>query len=153
MSYYRDLEPQEVCGARASSIGWLDGKHDFPAGEAGEDFFRALVALLVDPWTPAASAGVHFCPFCRFTGGPGAIAFEGVHVVLGTAVLYVPGPDALFAAPSLIAHYIDAHAYRPPDHFIAAVMDCPPMRSMAYLRSIARHGVQLSARRERPDPR
>ncbi len=46
----------------------------------------------------------------------------------------------LYVAPSLILHYIDAHGYAPPDQFQRAVMECPPMKSMPYLRALLANG-------------
>ena len=59
---------------------------------------------------------------------------------LGTSNLYVPFEGGIFVSPSLIAHYIDAHDYTPPEVFQAAVLECPPMRSMAYLKAILKEG-------------
>ena len=38
----------------------------------------------------------------------------------------------MYVAPQLIVHYIDAHDYRPPGVFCAAVEACPPLGSAAY---------------------
>lgn len=46
---------------------------------------------------------------------------EVVHPV-GDAEIRVSGPDATYAAPTLVAHHTAVHRYRPPDGFIAAVM-------------------------------
>ncbi|MFY1653539.1 hypothetical protein ACN27J_21955 [Solwaraspora sp. WMMB762] len=43
-------------------------------------------------------------------------------VLLGHTEVRVPsGSGAMFAAPSLIWHYVTAHSYRPPAEFIKAV--------------------------------
>jgi hypothetical protein len=34
----------------------------------------------------------------------------------------VAGDGRVYAAPSLVHHYVIAHGYRPPDEFIAAVL-------------------------------
>jgi hypothetical protein len=36
---------------------------------------------------------------------------------------------------------LDWHEYRPPEDFRAAVLACPPMRSMAYLAAIRAAGL------------
>ena len=56
--------------------------------------------------------------------------------------LFVPGETCLYAAPSLVAHYVDAHEYRPPEAFLRAVRACPPMKSMAYLKAIRAFGAR-----------
>ena len=42
--------------------------------------------------------------------------------------------------PSMIAHYIDAHAYAPPAVFWEAVMKCPEMWSDAYAQALILDG-------------
>ena len=37
---------------------------------------------------------------------------------------------------------MNAHNYRPPEEFQRAVLDCPPQKSMPFLRLLARHGVK-----------
>lgn len=34
----------------------------------------------------------------------------------------------MYAAPSLVHHYVVAHGYKPPEEFIAAVMAFPSVR-------------------------
>jgi hypothetical protein len=47
---------------------------------------------------------------------------RGRRLWLGNGEIRIPdGPTAMFAAPTLIWHYVEAHGYRPPDRFIAAV--------------------------------
>ena len=55
---------------------------------------------------------------------------------MGVSNVYVPGNAVIYVAPSLVAHYVDAHEYQPPKEFMEAVLQCPPMRSMEYLRAI-----------------
>jgi hypothetical protein len=40
----------------------------------------------------------------------------------------------------MIVQYIDAHDYQPPAVFQRAVLECPEMRSMAYLTQLRSHG-------------
>lgn len=58
---------------------------------------------------------------------------------MGIGNLFVPAADTIFVAPSLIVHYIDAHEYCPPQPFKDAVLGCPKMRSMKYLKAIRQH--------------
>jgi hypothetical protein len=67
----------------------------------------------------------------------------GLQIAMGANDLYVPGQGVVFVAPSLIAHYIDAHEYAPPAAFQDAVEACPPMRSVAYLRALLKNGPPL----------
>ena len=61
-------------------------------------------------------------------------------VTLGAANLFVPADRFLYVAPSLILHYVDSHAYAPPKEFQDAVLECPEMRSMAYLKAVLANG-------------
>src|SRR5580765_7920700 len=119
MTYFADLAPNNYFGRWDDvlvSVGWLDAAHEYRRGSVPAAFFRALVTLLVEPWQPAALAGHGACEMCRFSGGPGALVFEGTTIGVGTNNLFVPALDGrVFVAPSMIAHYVDAHDYAPPD--------------------------------------
>jgi hypothetical protein len=147
MVYCKDLEPLAFLDRSdwlLSGVGWLDADHDYVRGPVSEAFFAALVELLVDPWQPAACAGRMPCPFCRFTDGPGALYFRGSTVRMGANNLFVPhaATRGAYVAPSLIAHYVDAHEYAPPVAFQEAVLQCPPMRSMAYKKALLAAGIR-----------
>jgi hypothetical protein len=142
MTYVQDLHRcDDLGGTEALGVGWLDVEHEFPVGPVGRDSFVALVRHLSNAWQPFVSAGRHACPFCRFSGGPSRLTIAGHTTELGASLLLVPAPSALYVAPSLIAHYIDAHGYQPPVEFMSAVAALPEMRSMAYLRELRRFGV------------
>lgn len=128
---YEDLSPCTHFGVEQEkllAVGWLDAQSAFAKGKVSSDFFKSLVELLADPWQPVAIAGRQPCSLCRFTGGPSEIKYAGVTARLGAANLFVPNVAHVFVAPSLIAHYIDAHDYCPPMQFQTAVANCPPMR-------------------------
>jgi hypothetical protein len=86
--------------------------------------YARLVELLKQPWEPAIAMGFHRCDLCLYDGPP------------GKRNLYVPAAGAVFVAPELVTHYMNAHGYRPPDEFCAAVLACPPMRSMTYFKAL-----------------
>jgi hypothetical protein len=151
MASYKDLSACDYfgpCDASLIAIGWLAAeKPDYSRGAVSAAFFEALLRLLTDPWQPVALAGMQECFVCRFTGGPTELRYASTTVALGSANLFVPADDCVFVAPSLIAHYIDAHDYAPPAEFQQAVMNCPTMRSIAYLKMVMKHGVhRLGAR-------
>jgi hypothetical protein len=139
---YEDLSPCTYFGnehEKLLAVGWLDADSAFAKGNVSSDFFKSLVELLADPWQPVAIAGRQPCSLCRFTGG--------LTARLGAANLFVPNVAHVFVAPSLIAHYIDAHDYCPPMQFQTAVANCPPMRSIEYLklmRSFGMHKIGVS---------
>jgi hypothetical protein len=149
MTTYIDMEPCDYFGPSLPSsvvaVAWLGGPVHQPDSPPSPVFFDALTALLVDPWQPCAFPGRFPCELCLFSGGPGELSYGGRTIRLGTNNLFVADEDRVYVAPSLIAHYIDAHGYRPPDVFQRAVLACPPMKSVAYLASIGRHGMRRLA--------
>jgi len=55
------------------------------------------------------------------------VEHSGGALFLGHAEIRVPThAETMFAAPSLIWHYVTAHRYRPPDDFVAAVKNYDP---------------------------
>jgi len=126
------------------AVGWLEPGHDYQFGEVSLEVVRKLAELLVEPWQPAVALGRHPCGFCRFTGGPSVFkcGSVGSAVQIGVSNLWLPADGFLYVAPSLILHYMDAHGYSPPLEFQTAVIACPPMRSMAYLKAIIKNGPQ-----------
>lgn len=139
MAHYPDLS---ICrdltsaSSHCIAVGWLEPEHEFARGDVSPEFFEALCRLLVDPWSFVATAGVHPCGFCRFSGG-GSAAFKHYRIEgFGHGMLFVPSGSTLYVSPTSIAHYIDAHGYFPPAEYQRAVMQCPDMRSMAYMRAL-----------------
>lgn len=123
------------------AVGWLERGHEYSQGDVADEFVRALLTLSVNPWQPFATAGVHRCSFCRFSGGPGEVRVDSTVVPVGNRLLVIPGVDSVYVAPSMIVHYVDAHDYSPPRVFQEAVVRCPEMRSMAYLRAVRAHST------------
>ncbi|MEK6247834.1 MAG: hypothetical protein N2C12_06615 [Planctomycetales bacterium] len=122
------------------AVGWLDPDFEYSQGDVDPDVVADLCRLLVAPWEPCVTMGWHDCGFCRFTTGPRQFSYNGTEVTLGITNLFVPTDGELYVVPSLILHYIDAHNYSPPPAFCDAVMDCPEMRSMDYLKAIIKNG-------------
>lgn len=126
---------------RLVAVGWLHPNYEYSRGDVARDFFDALFRLLSDPWQPVSFPGFHACEFCTFSGGPRTLELGTIgEVPIGWANLFVPANGCIYAAPSTIIHYIDAHQYRPPLEFQKAVMDCPRMRSIEYLKAIIANG-------------
>jgi hypothetical protein len=101
------------------NIGWLDPSQPFDQGPVPDWFADALLNVIRNP-TVNLSRGVHDCEFCP----PGtAITYPGPGVKsLAIDEIRVPAePGVMFAAPSLVWHYVIAHDYRPPVEFVEAV--------------------------------
>ena len=142
MSYYADFEVMSARWFYGRAIGWLEPGYAYPRGALEEPVFRKLVELLQNPWQPYAS-GRHPCSLCQFSGGPGGVSYLSTYVRIGVNNLFLPSAWGLFVAPSDILHYIDGHGYLPPEEFQAAVLNCPPMRSIDYLKGLRACGVSL----------
>jgi hypothetical protein len=142
MAYYPDLSSWSYFGteeaAQLVAIGWLDAAHSYSRGEANTPFLDKLIDLLVKPWAPMHLLGFAECPFCALDSY--GVRYKDKKIVVGALNLFVPGDGFLYAAPSMIAHYILSHNYAPPAEFCAAVLRCPPMRSPEYFEAIVRHG-------------
>jgi hypothetical protein len=144
LAWFEDLTPCSYYGEefadRLKAIGWLTWGRSFPTGETPVDVFEKLCRLCQNPWVPVATCGVHQCELCQFTGG-GTSTFKDYWISgVSGASLYVPSDGFLYVAPSSLPHVIDAHRYRPPEEFCAAVRRCPEMRSMAYLKAVLANG-------------
>lgn len=128
MAWYEDLAPCDYFGPDCTpclrAVGWLEQGRPFPTGKVEVEVYARLLELLKEPWQPSFFMGFHRCELCQYEGET------------GTRNLFVPADGLAFVAPEMIAHYMNAHGYRPPDEFCAAVLACPPMRSMPYLKAI-----------------
>jgi hypothetical protein len=68
---------------------------------------------------------------------------EGRYTVSATSStvdLWVPGNGFLWCCPTSITHYVDVHGFCPPSDFCEAVLRCPPMRSMDYMKALLANG-------------
>jgi hypothetical protein len=137
MTTYVDLEPCTYFGPQAVSVlravGWLEAA-GFPAGDTDRAVYKRLVELLSDPFQPVAVAGPHECTLCQFDGPRGA------------KNLFVPNDNVVYVCPELIGHYINAHSYRPPDEFCAAVLKCPDTATPEYRRMLLAAGGRVLLR-------
>ena len=140
MAYFPDLSPctyfGEEAGAFLYAIGWLESDHPIPSGQVSLAFFEKLMLLCKSPWRPElapVSCGIHPCSLCRFNG------VGNQRLIAGCTNVFIPFSKGLFVFPELLPHYISAHNYAPPPEFVDAVMACPPMRSMDYLKQILPH--------------
>lgn len=142
MAYFPDLSPCTYFGSERAeklvAIGWLDEEHPYLRGQVNEPFLDKLFDLLGRPWAPMYFLGYADCPFCTLDSY--GITYKDKKIVVGALNLFVPGDGFLYAAPSMIAHYILTHNYAPPAEFCDAVLRCPPMRSPEYFDAIIQHG-------------
>jgi uncharacterized protein (DUF952 family) len=138
MSYFPDLSTQAFVwgGERVRSIGWLDDVNEFQRGPVAPISLDLLKQHVATAFHFSAFAGVHECELC------GNVKDNGN--------LFVPTPNVVYVAPVMIVHYIEAHAYRPPDEFLDALAACPEQCSPEYMRLLTPYFPSL--RIAIPDP-
>jgi hypothetical protein len=105
------------------NVGWLDASHVFEEGSTPNWFADALLDIIAAPRINSMR-GYHRCPCCprRSEGSMLSVDHPSGALLLGHTEIRVPsGQGTMFAAPSLIWHYVAAHSYRPPAEFIEAV--------------------------------
>ena len=113
MSWFPDMATACMIayGDHVWAIGWLSDKHPFPTGETPPEFLPRLKELCrrwadgLEPlaWWWSSFLGSHRRELCGRSTASGNIG--------------VPAGDVLFAAPEMVAHYIEAHRYAPPAEF------------------------------------
>jgi hypothetical protein len=131
MSYYEDLTAYSYSDwpKPMVNVGWLDRAHQFDVAEPDGRLVEALVELATQPTN--MMRGYHGCQFCRAeppvemasTVDPEQMAY------LGSGEIHVAGASGVtYSAPTLIAHYVSAHHYRPPEDFISAAIEAVTAR-------------------------
>ena len=132
--HFEDLTPYTYCPEEneppALNIGWLDISVPFPKGEASKEFIERLKALIQQPTNQMR--GYQICQFCDdLDMGLGTDKPFDRELYLqyhldgrySSAEIRVQGADGIwYAAPRMIAHYVEAHGYKPPEQFTAAAL-------------------------------
>jgi hypothetical protein len=143
MAYFEDLsEYMYQNSARrpgTKNVGWLGLDHPFDRGVANEDDLGRV-------WnyckiSVAQMRGLHDCEFCsedcNYTDR------HGETLLLGTSEIRVFGSDGtIYAAPTLIYHYMSVHLYKPPEEFIRALRDGPAPPSHEYFDHLSQAGLE-----------
>lgn len=136
MSYFEDLTPYTYQSSAVIdgtvNVGWLDIAFPYSRGKVSEEFLDKLwdflhVRLVI-------LRGPQSCYFCS----PPEILYiaqrNGEDIKLGFGEIRVLGENGrIYAAPTLVYHYIVAHEYQPPEEFIQAVLTGPEPESDQYL--------------------
>ena len=146
MTYYEDLSDYVYApgfvrpGTKA--IGWLARGHVFPTMTPDEEVLDLL--WLYCSISVVDTRGGHDCEFC-----PGCDASygerNGQRLFLGTAEIRVFSRDGrIYAAPTLLYHYVAVHHYKPPDEFLKALREGPRPPSREYFDALARLNLEWS---------
>jgi hypothetical protein len=119
MSYFPDMGTNTMIGTgdHIRAVGWLSAEHALTQGEVPAEFLARLKEFAAR-WDASTTAlgwpvamEMHCCELCDDFMAAGNFG--------------VPGGGLLFVAPEMLPHYVEAHRYRPPDEFIAAVIQSP----------------------------
>jgi hypothetical protein len=135
MAYFRDLTPYAYGHAHHPGVvhvGWLDGIHSFPKGAVDSRLLEKIKLLSREP--VELYRGKHVCELCvtppdiEKTLLPNGLVIDPncawarwVDQRSSNGEIRVRSGNVTFAAPVLIAHYIEEHAYLPPGEFLKAV--------------------------------
>ena len=140
-SDYEYFEHSMVEGTR--NVGWLEKGHDFKRRVPDEELLERLWRLC---WISVAQTrGFHLCDFCPDASSSrwDTAERDDRRLSLGTCEIRVFGSNGeIFAAPSLIYHYVEAHHYCPPDDFVEAVMKGPIPPEEAYFALLEKHALE-----------
>jgi hypothetical protein len=132
MAHYADLTPYtylkktaedvlDSTGLPTLNVGWLENGQPFTTGETSKEFQEKLREFCQPEYKVLATRGFHECEFfCR------------EHARSNTEIR-VLGAKAVYAAPTLIHHYVIAHHYQPPQEFIEAVLNSSHPSSANYV--------------------
>ena len=125
MASFPDLSPYTyfplVRGQRMLNVGWLGAGEPFATGP----FPAELLACVLDLCRSSVNRteGFHECELCPPTReGSLIVGLGGAGVSLGNGEIHVEGDNGIvYAAPTLIYHYIRDHGYAPPMEFTEAL--------------------------------
>jgi hypothetical protein len=131
MAYFADLTRYEYFRLGepgiVQNIGWLDAAHEFSTGPIDAEILARLEQISC--YSANQSRGRHFCDLC-FPACDAIYRLTDKALHLGSAEIRVFSPAGeVFAAPTLLLHYITVHNYLPPPAFLMAVRNgpVPPM--------------------------
>lgn len=123
MTFLPDLCPYPYSNSDSEvlCVGWLDQEKPYPTGDSTTEFKKALACCVNYPIL--LCRGIHLCNFCR-TSINTPYDFEGRPIRGGNGEIHVSGSDGtVFAAPTLVLHYVTEHQYLPPKPFVEAVIE------------------------------
>lgn len=123
MTYFADLTPYAYLpdGPLMMNVGWLDREHDFSRGRVAERDVATMLELAAR--LSNMTRGYRLCEFCD---AESPIVVEAPvrrgRVLLGNGEIHATGRSGeVYAAPTMVVHYVLAHQYLPPSVFIDAL--------------------------------
>lgn len=135
MTYFADLSIYTYHGSEfyrpgTECVGWLEYGYEFEKETPSESLLDLMWEYC--KISVAQLRGIHECQFCP-PGDWFHVERKGERLLLGTSEIRVFGRDGLiYAAPTLIYHYIATHHYKPPEEFLLALKEGPNPQSAEY---------------------
>jgi hypothetical protein len=144
MAYFEDLTEYSYfhSGMRPNlkNIGWLAREYPFEKELASRNTLDLLWNLSVV--MVALTRGRHRCDLCE----PRAVISaerNGVCITLGSSEIRAfSSHGEVYAAPSLIYHYVNTHHYKPPDQFLRALEKGPNPPATEYFDKLKNLGLE-----------
>jgi len=136
MTFFEDLSPYRYTRSKVEmvNVGWLGAGHDFLTGAMPQRALEELLRICSESEPFNMMRGLHDCEFCLVESPvryPTPFNDRGTTSV-GMGEFHVEGPDGrVFAAPTLVLHYMLDHDYLPPTPFIEALLASADKRQPA----------------------
>jgi hypothetical protein len=143
MAYFEDLTAYRYIDddARAGTrnVGWLGSAHAFERADPSDETLDRLWRFC--KISVAQTRGMHDCEFCRDESH--FVTRGDETLLLGSAEIRVFSRSGeIYAAPTLIYHYVKSHHYRPPDEFLRALKEGPAPESQDYFDRLNELGLK-----------
>src|SRR5687767_2054296 len=127
--YYDDMSIYEYMSGfpmlTVFNIGWLEGEHPYTTGDIDDEALNQIRQILFHEKDINKMRGFHMCSLCPYDPvhhAPMYVQIDGKARTLGMSEIWIPGDnDVVYAAPSMIYHYIVEHTYKPPEMFLEAL--------------------------------
>jgi hypothetical protein len=144
MAYFEDLSDYAHFRSEyrrgTKNVGWLDSAHEFPKTVPTEELLDLIWQYC--KLSVAQTRGIHECEMCA-SNTSHYVLRNGQPLLLGSAEIRVFAKDGfIYAAPTLIYHYVSVHHYRPPDEFVRALGEGPRPHSREYFERLEELGLK-----------
>jgi hypothetical protein len=149
LAYFEDLSiysyHAEFVRPNTLNVGWLSDSKSFAKAMPSKETLSLVWSFCLV--SVAQMRGIHDCELCPATQdgeyGSEAAERDGQMLLLGSSEIRVFGTDGtIFAAPTLLYHYIYRHHYAPPDRFIEALGSGPKPPNEKYFKKLEALGLE-----------
>lgn len=148
MTYFEDLSDYNYLGPACyrdgtKNVGWLKMGYRFPVALPSEELLEALWRYC--KISVGQTRGIHSCDFCKDELWYVAER-DGEKLMIGSSEIRVFSKSGtIYAAPTLIFHYVKSHNYSPPEEFVQAVLEEPDPANPSYFSHLRKLGIDWEA--------